>query len=295
MEVKRARNLILGFAAFAVMFSFQNCNKVTFDPAEQVVQSSTTAPVPTTPMPPAPTPTPNPTPAPIPSQSPDPREIDCGPKFVGISTAITYDRRTLRNPPAVNVTEANLAGGPNLDIENVNLVHQIRSQINLTAANINTIGNFDADIVDFNAQNVREISNFRSNRILMVTRRLGIAQLFNADFCISAQQIDYLHGLTGKLSVFGRNENGQKAVVRTLGQISGFVSLYDIEVQSPLSGSNYQGKLVNSRLVRIDNSDVDIILQDSVIDEVVRTRGTIRLRGNSRVLRYDDQIRIVRE
>ncbi len=298
MNKKLTRFFVFAISGTAALLSYQNCSKVSFGQAAQKADESSTAlstdPEGTSSQPTQPTQTTQPPPK-NPSQSVDPRELDCGAKFVGASTAITYDSRVLKNPPAVDVTSADLSKGPNLDVENVNEVRQIPGDIRLTSAKIASITNLSGDVIDFNAQIVGQMNNFTSNRILMVTHRLGTAQGFNADFCISAQQIDSLGGMVGKLSVFGRNENGKKAVIKYLGQVSSFISLYDVEVQSPLNVSNYDGKLVNSHLVKIEGSQVDMTLYDSVIDEVSGTRGIIRLKGTSKVLKSDGLATIVKE
>jgi hypothetical protein len=281
------KQLILGSLLF---FSYQNCSKIAVVPLKDSPQAKAIgtdtgvpgndgdAPID------GETPTGTPPNTGNPATTPDPREINC--KGMTGVPAIVYDSRVLQGTPAVSMS--GFAGNRGtLEAETVSEVSRFAGSINVVAATIQSISSFATSNVSFNAKEIGEMHSFAAAQAQVVTHHLGETENLAGDLCVSAQSIDAIRNLASRLSLFGRNENGQKAKIGELRNIAGFVAVYNFDVgtASPLSGAAIVGKFVNSHISKLENAAIDITLIDSVLDDASNVAGIIRLKGNSKVLK----------
>lgn len=223
----------------------------------------------------------------IPDESRDPREIDCQSMAASEVPEIAFDSKPSTGSAPVSIH--GFAGGRTIEAETVTTVSNFAGDIKVLASSIGEIGSFAASSALFNAGRIGKVHGFAAGQVEVVTHELREAKNFAGDFCASAQNIGTISNLASRLSLYGRGEQGKRAQLGSLQNVAGFISIYDFDIGTtkPLSGAAISAKLVNSRLSKLQNAAVDIILVDSVIEEVSNVAGVIHLKGKSQILKRD--------
>jgi hypothetical protein len=143
---------------------------------------------------------------------------------------------------------------------------------------------FIGDTLLINAVNVGNMNDFSLNNSLAIAARsIGDLTRISANtMCLSAQSVNSISHTGPNIVIFGRGENGQKAVVHEVRNAEATLSFRDVQVDS-ISQGTFTIRVENGVLKNIDTIQADITLVNSRLETAIGAAGTIHLVGTSSI------------
>lgn len=224
-------------------------------------------------------------------QSPDlhPLEIRCQGMDPSVVPAVVYDSKTLQGTAPVDVSGFEIMlKSSNIDAENIGSISKFAGNLTVTSSHMESISDFASHHTRVNTQTLGSMERFAASQVQIIAHEVGEIGSSASDICISAQKINTIARKAGRLSLYGRIENGQKSTIQSLGAIGGFLSVYNFEIPQGISNVALNAKLVNSHVSKIENAAIHLILVDTIVDEISRSAGTVILKGNSKILKVSE-------
>ncbi len=197
-------------------------------------------------------------------------------------TSIKYETIARLDTAPITVTGKALNNNP-VDAENVKFAgNGSFENVSITARNITEVASMSVDFLSLNAVNIDRVGSMSARSISIAANHLEKAGSFSGTFCASVNSLTDISSLSGKVSIFGRALNGQRAKVGNISSMSSFVSLHDVDIEEIHNGS-FKGRIENSTVQRIFSGHGEIYLVNTRVEKISNFSGKIHLLGNSSI------------
>lgn len=261
------KNLILGISTLTVLaLGFQNCTQTKFTDATESIEKSSTSPDPVD------------TDGEIDPRQTESGEVKCESSLV--QAAIAYDSvpvsqsaaKSYRNIIPTDIKEEYLSFVGNAAVSN----------LNITARQVDQVSSLATGTLNINAQKIGFVGNLAASKIHLVGHSVQDPAQLAGNLCVAANRVPSIGRMAGSITVFGRSLNGVKATIDSIGNVAGYLSLYDVDLEV-LQNLSTNAKLENVHLKTLQRGAGELILTNSQVDQIDTFAGTIRLRGNSKI------------